>query len=180
MPWFASGSRTSRHHEEDVSAEQSSSEANPRISRAHGDARGAQGLEAPAGQGAQAPHRFGPAEAAGVSGTSTFPKLARIRKRHEFLRVQSDGNRQHTEQFVVLKTAARHGTSRIGITVSTRVGNAVVRNRVKRLVREILRTVWRDLDPPLDVVVIAKPGAAQTTHAKASIQLKRALGLPDA
>jgi hypothetical protein len=28
--------------------------------------------------------------------------------------------------------------------------------------------------------VIAKPGAAQTTHAKASIQLKRALGLPDA
>lgn len=107
----------------------------------------------------------------------SFPKLARLRKRREFLRVQSDGSRQHTEHFVVLKAAARRSRSRIGITVSTRVGNAVVRNRVKRLVREVVRKVWRELDPPIDVVVIAKPGAAQTTHAKATTQLKRAFGL---
>ena len=67
--------------------------------------------------------------------------------------------------------------SRIGVTVSTRVGNAVVRNRVKRIVREIVRACWRRIQPPGDVVIIAKPGAAETTHAKAETQLKRALGI---
>ncbi len=69
--------------------------------------------------------------------------------------------------------------SRLGITVSTRVGGAVVRNRVKRLVREVLRLAWRDLEPSGDIVVIAKPGAARATHAEAAIQLRRALGLRD-
>jgi ribonuclease P protein component len=68
------------------------------------------------------------------------------------------------------------GTTRVGITVSSRVGNAVVRNRLKRLVREVMRGLWQGIDPPRDVVVIAKPGAAQATHAKAAIQLERALG----
>jgi ribonuclease P protein component len=78
---------------------------------------------------------------------------------------------------VVLSMANVKATSRIGITVSTRVGNAVVRNRVKRVVREILRTSWRTIDPPGDVVVIAKSSAAQATHAKAATELLQALGI---
>ena len=77
----------------------------------------------------------------------------------------------------MLRAPGSGPSARVGITVSTRVGNAVVRNRVKRLVREIVRVVWRDLQPPDDVVVIAKPGAAQTTHANAALQLRRALGI---
>ena len=106
-----------------------------------------------------------------------FPKQARLRKRREYLRVQRDGGRQHTEHFVVLKAVSEQANSRFGITVSTRVGNAVVRNRVKRVVREILRGTWRNIGPPLDIVVIAKPGAAQATYAKAATQLRRALGI---
>ncbi len=47
---------------------------------------------------------------------------------------------------------------RIGITVSSKVANAVERNRVKRWVREAFRSVARDL-PAVDVVVIARRGA---------------------
>jgi ribonuclease P protein component len=92
------------------------------------------------------------------------------------LRVQQRGRRIHTDHFVVL-TDTGAGNSRIGITVSTRIGNAVVRNRVKRMIREIVRASWRRIQPPGDVVIIAKPGAAQTTHAKAATELKRALGV---
>lgn len=107
---------------------------------------------------------------------ASFPKRARLRKRNEFLRVQHDGHRQHTDHFVVLRARGSGPVGRIGITVSTRVGNAVERNRVKRLVREVVRAVWRRL-PPDDVVVIAKPSAAQTTHANAERQLRQALGI---
>lgn len=49
---------------------------------------------------------------------------------------------------------------RIGITVSSKVGNAVVRNRVKRWVREAFRAE-RAAWPPVDVVVIARPKAPE-------------------
>jgi ribonuclease P protein component len=110
---------------------------------------------------------------------ASFPKRARLRKRGEYLRVQREGRRHHSEHFVVLTAPARRANTRIGITVSSKVGGAVVRNRVKRLLREVLRAWWRDLEPPGDIVVIAKPGAGQTTHANASAQLKRALQIPE-
>jgi RNase P protein component len=45
------------------------------------------------------------------------------------------------------------------------------------MVREVLRAAWRVVNPPADVVVIAKPGAADTVHAQAASELRRALGL---
>jgi len=49
---------------------------------------------------------------------------------------------------------------RLGLTVSRKVGNAVVRNRVKRSIREWFRIVKGDLQAR-DLVVIARPGAAR-------------------
>lgn len=53
------------------------------------------------------------------------------------------------------------GTTRIGITVSRKVGNAVVRNRIKRRVREWYRWNRDDLGRGLDIVVIARPAAVE-------------------
>jgi len=108
---------------------------------------------------------------------ASFPKHARLRRRGDYLRVQRDGRRHHTDQFVVLTAPGSAPNSRVGITVSSKVGNAVVRNRVKRVLREIVRQAWRDVAPAADIVIIAKPGAAQTTHAKAATQLRRVLGV---
>jgi ribonuclease P protein component len=164
--------------EKNVSTEQSTAEANAWVSRAYGHPGRPKGAEAAAREGTAAAHRFHTTEAAGVScgALATFPKHARLRKRGDYLRVQQRGRRIHTDHFVVL-TDTGAGNSRIGITVSTRIGNAVVRNRVKRMIREIVRASWRRIQPPGDVVIIAKPGAAQTTHAKAATELKRALGV---
>ena len=112
-----------------------------------------------------------------MPGSRGYPKAARMRRRREFLTLQRQGRRRHTASFVVLQLPAGGPISRLGVTVSSRVGNAVVRNRVKRLVREIFRERRLALPAPLDIVVIAKPDAAQITHAQAAYELERALGV---
>jgi len=98
--------------------------------------------------------------------TGRFPRSARVRKRPDFKRIQSQGRRIYTAHFVLLIRARSPSESavksaRVGVTVSRRVGSAVVRNRAKRLVREAFRAT-RDLwDEDLDLVVIVRkaPGA---------------------
>lgn len=60
----------------------------------------------------------------------------------------------------MLIAASREGQSRLGLTVSRRVGNAVVRNRVKRRIREWFRREGRAALAGQDLVVIARPCAA--------------------
>ncbi len=60
---------------------------------------------------------------------------------------------------------ARPGNGRIGITVSRKVGGAVVRNRVKRWIRECYRRRKTDFPGQIDVVVVARNAAADAGHA---------------
>jgi ribonuclease P protein component len=60
--------------------------------------------------------------------------------------------------------------ARVGVTVSSKVGIAVVRNRIKRWVRELLRRRRAAL-PALDLVVIARPSAALASHAALDAEL---------
>jgi ribonuclease P protein component len=65
--------------------------------------------------------------------------------------------------------------SRIGITVSKRVGGAVVRNRIKRRVREVLRHRYACLEPGWDLVVVVRPEAANATFAEIAAALESVL-----
>jgi ribonuclease P protein component len=87
-----------------------------------------------------------------------LPKAARLRRRREFLRVQQRGTRLHAGDVVVIALPASGRIPRIGITVSSKIGNAVVRNRVKRWVREAFRAARAEW-PPVDLVVIARSTA---------------------
>jgi len=89
-----------------------------------------------------------------------FGKAARILRRREFLAVQQRGERLVAGKLLVLAFEAGQDRPRIGITVPGKVANSVIRNRIKRWVREAFRAVAADL-PPVDLVVIARAGAGE-------------------
>ena len=65
------------------------------------------------------------------------------------------------------------GRARLGVTVSRKVGNAVVRNRVKRRIREWFRSDGQGLVAGRDVVVIARASAAGLSGVESFAQLSR-------
>jgi ribonuclease P protein component len=106
-----------------------------------------------------------------------FPKLCRIRKSWEYQRVWKMGCRLHTPHFILLLAENGAIDSRLGLTVSRKVGNAVKRNRVKRLVREFFRQYKKNFPVKVDFSVVAKKGAASLSAAKLNAEIKRALDL---
>ncbi|MEE8409759.1 MAG: ribonuclease P protein component [Myxococcota bacterium] len=96
---------------------------------------------------------------------SHFGKLPTLRRRRDFVRVQTQGRRFRKHHLVVLLAPNTVDHARVGITVSRKVGNAVTRNRVRRRIRELLRAHMDLLSACHDHVVVAYPSAAQTTFA---------------
>ena len=92
-------------------------------------------------------------------------KDMRLRRRTDFVAVQSDGLKLHGRHVLALarKRPDPGLDGRLGITVTKKIGNAVVRNRIKRLVREWLR-VHQWIPRGWDVVLVAKSSAARQLH----------------
>jgi ribonuclease P protein component len=103
-----------------------------------------------------------------------FRRSDRLLHSRDFRRVSRTGRRVASASFVILVAASRReGTpsSRLGTTVSRKVGNAVVRNRVKRAIREWFRQHRSQLPPAIDMVVIARPPAAALSGQEISTDL---------
>jgi ribonuclease P protein component len=119
-----------------------------------------------------------------------FPRGRRLRKRREFLLVQGRGRRvggRHFQFFVLRRTETATTNvaeaARFGITVTRKVGNAVARNRIKRIVREGCRHAPRLFPQGIDVVVLARASAigARTADFAAELaDLAKRLGAPGA
>jgi ribonuclease P protein component len=93
-------------------------------------------------------------------GSFSFPKTERLLKRKGFVNLNRSGKRVHTEHFSVTVGRNGLGITRLGITASKRTGNAVKRNRIKRLVREFFRLNKEQLPQGVDILIAAKKGAA--------------------
>jgi ribonuclease P protein component len=90
----------------------------------------------------------------------------------DFRRIQGDGRRVRSADLVVLYLPAQAAQARVGLTVSRKVGGSVVRNRVKRRLREAVRRQRHQLDERFDVVIIARPSAAQVSAAALAQQVE--------
>lgn len=106
---------------------------------------------------------------------STFGKLERVHKRRDYLTVYQQGVRTHSEHFTCIVCPNPAGVRRLGITVIKKVGNAVVRNRIKRLIREFYRLHKPRLPASLDIVIMVKVRTALPTHHEVRRELERLL-----
>ena len=96
--------------------------------------------------------------------------------RSDFLRVQGEGRRFRRERLTVLVHGGELENPRVGYTVSRKVGNAVIRNRVRRRLREIVRLNQELLVTGFDYVIVGSPAAAASSYEALEHELCGLLG----
>lgn len=82
-----------------------------------------------------------------------------LKKNRDFQQVYRHGTSQSNRYLVMYVLKNQYNKNRLGISVSKKVGNSVVRHRVTRLIRESYRLNESTFDKSLDIVVIARPSA---------------------
>jgi ribonuclease P protein component len=106
-----------------------------------------------------------------------LPKRYRLTNSADFQRVHAQGRCWSHHLLVLCKRPNGLQATRFGFSVSRRIGNAVVRNRTKRHLREALRPVCDLMPPGWDIVIIARAGLLSADQASIEDALTGLLGL---
>jgi ribonuclease P protein component len=93
-----------------------------------------------------------------------FPYQVRIVRTADYRAIYKIGRKIHSKRFILFVRKNSVGCARIGLTVSRKVGGAVIRNRVKRRFREIFRRSLSLIPNQLDIVVNAKSSCAGANY----------------
>lgn len=103
-------------------------------------------------------------------------KSHKILKRHDFVFLSKYGKKLQDSCFIIIYKQDGSDHSRLGITVSKRVGNAVMRNRLKRLIREYFRLNKNHLTGYWNFNIIAKKKAAALSSRQVFMSLETLFG----
>ncbi len=87
----------------------------------------------------------------------SFGKAEHIRSKKDYVRIYKRGNRGYSEHFTWIIDRSPAGIRRLGITAGKKVGKAVRRNRIKRVLREIFRLNKSRLPEGQDIVIMVRP-----------------------
>ena len=87
-----------------------------------------------------------------------------LKKNRDFQQVYKRGTSKANRYLVMYVLPNQHMKNRLGISVSKKVGNSVVRHRLTRLIRESYRLNEAEFENSLDIVVVARPQAKDRTY----------------
>ena len=91
-------------------------------------------------------------------------KTESLKSYTDFKRVYNEGSVKANKYLVMYKVGNDLITNRLGISVSKKVGNSVVRHHMTRLIRESYRLHEQVFNSGLDIVVVVKPSASKCTY----------------
>ena len=101
------------------------------------------------------------------------PHPERLKKSWEFQRAYIKGKKYWDNYFVIYVCHTQLLQTRIGITVSKKVGKSVKRNRMKRLIREAFRQLQPRLLPQNDIVVVGRKAACNLSAQQVEVSLRK-------
>ena len=104
-----------------------------------------------------------------------FPRSIRIVRSSDYQAIYKTGCKIYSPHFVLFSRGNPLEHPRMGITASRKVGGAVVRNRVKRLFREIFRRYLDQIPNRFDIVVNAKSGCGDTHYEDLKVEFLAAV-----
>ena len=159
---------TGESHEKNLSAQRHQAQTCTRFPCSHGHQRRSQGTQRPPRQGPRPPERLSPQPS-----RLGLPRTHRLRTAGEFRELIRAGRRSQDTFFIVHARPNHLQHARLGVTVSRRVSpRAVLRNRLKRLIRETFRQDQTML-AGFDIVVVARPAARDAERAMLCASLQR-------
>ncbi len=104
--------------------------------------------------------------------SNTFPQQSRLKTTIQFRQVFHSGRKQVGHYFVFFSHPNKRGEARLGLAIGKRVGNAVKRNQLKRLIRESFRLKRKHLQAQ-DTVVVVRRGAEKIDPSKLTHDLEK-------
>lgn len=138
-------------YETDLPTEHHQPQEDPWVPEEDEHQGGTEGPEEAPPKGEETPHR--------MKCRKGLDKKERIHLQRDFHRIYRNGRRLQTPSFTVITKENDLGFSRVAAVAGKRVGKAVARNRVKRLIREFFRLNKCRLRPSTDYLIIGKEGA---------------------
>lgn len=103
----------------------------------------------------------------------TFPRAVRLQRRGDFLAIYEAGLRVPGPNLVLFGRRSLGGVGRLGVTVTRKCGGAVIRNLMKRRIREIYRLHREEITVPLDLVVNVRRGADRAPFSRIEAEFVR-------
>ena len=89
-----------------------------------------------------------------------------LKKNKDFQYIYRKGTSYANKYLVMYVLENGTGQNRLGISVSKKVGNSIVRHRVTRVIREVMRLHWKEIKSGYDIVIVARPSAKESDYGK--------------
>ena len=167
------------HCEENISALQQKEKTNARFQGPHEDKGRAQNHQQQEAKRPKATQckRLNPRP---VMKNLGFPRSRRLARQSDFKRLYKSGHR-HSNRFLTVYASPVQGRrGKVGIVASKKLGNAVERNRIRRILRETLRTNQDRISDRMDLVIIVRRPALDLPHGELAERLLHMLRKSDA
>ena len=154
----------------DVPAQEAAPRQGARLPRPHEDDSGSPYPRRPAGSWSEA------ADSLTTDRGTHPPRLVMLSRPQDFAAIQEKGTTRSHPLLSARFLRTDLGTTRFGISTGRKLGSAVVRNRVRRRLREVLRVMAPSFQPGWDVLIIARPALVDADHDALAGAVRRVLG----